>query len=294
MAAIIPLSWIFYHVADKPSIWMGRKVESVVFDTQWTLEGLNRWSTSMLASLPFLPSKSSKYILFRMAEAKRYVSRKRNLICVAGFGMLVLADMIILLVFITMKTGSSLTSTISPTLSGSSLSFKSINSSSWTSQNGWAGMNTLITLGDSWTDTAFSFSNPPTPSNPIGATPRFGVDNYWGISGTDGPNWVYGLTARFNQSALLTYNVASAGAIVDSNLITPFRESVLDMEDQVSLILSFFGNSSDEKATSLIAIMLGGVRIGIDFFLNFFCRMMLGIRIHVNYLHRLLPDRVLL
>ena len=68
------------------------------------------------------------------------------------------------------------------------------------------------------------------------------------------------MAAQYNRSSILAYNLASAGAIIDSAQIAPFRDTVQDMKAQVGTILSVFGNASvADKETTMIAIMLGGV-----------------------------------
>ncbi|KAI5795395.1 hypothetical protein DFH27DRAFT_484433, partial [Peziza echinospora] len=84
--------------------------------------------------------------------------------------------------------------------------------------------------GDSYTQTGFNLTNGspyPSASNPLGNP------NYPGWTSSNGPNWVGYLATKYNESTLLTYNLAYGGATVDSKLVTPWRDDVLSLRNQV-------------------------------------------------------------
>ena len=77
---------------------------------------------------------------------------------------------------------------------------------------GWSSINTIFAFGDSYTDTDFSPSTPPTPSNPTGAT-------YPHRNAFKSDKWITYLTTFYNNSEILTYNLARAGAVVNEEFI---------------------------------------------------------------------------
>ncbi|KAF2095286.1 hypothetical protein NA57DRAFT_79775 [Rhizodiscina lignyota] len=86
----------------------------------------------------------------------------------------------------------------------------------------------LFFFGDSYTKLGFSFSsNLPSAANPIG-NPAFPA-----TSSSGGENWVEFLTATYNRSLTLTYDIAVGGATVESSLIPPAVETV-DLGGQLS------------------------------------------------------------
>ncbi|KIH95309.1 hypothetical protein SPBR_03948 [Sporothrix brasiliensis 5110] len=94
---------------------------------------------------------------------------------------------------------------------------------------GWKGIQYAFIFGDSYTQTGFNYSITPTPSidNPLGNPP------YPGWTSSNGPNWVGFLSTKYNASRLRTYNLAYGGATVDSDIVQPYRPTVLSMKDQV-------------------------------------------------------------
>ncbi|QIW99443.1 hypothetical protein AMS68_004961 [Peltaster fructicola] len=83
----------------------------------------------------------------------------------------------------------------------------------WT---GWPNVQHAIIFGDSWSTTAFEpAEEPPRPDNPIGNPP------YPGAAACNGANWVGYFTTVFNESLVLTLNMAAGGATVDMDLIAP-------------------------------------------------------------------------
>lgn len=79
---------------------------------------------------------------------------------------------------------------------------------------GFSGLKHVFTFGDSYTTTTFDHTAEPfpTPENPLG-NPA-----YPGFTSANGANWVDYLTVGYNQSSLLTYNLAVGGASVDSTV----------------------------------------------------------------------------
>jgi phospholipase/lecithinase/hemolysin len=97
--------------------------------------------------------------------------------------------------------------------------------SSWP---GWSNIHHLFVFGDSYTQTGFNpTSTQPNPSNPFGNPP------YPGWTSSNGPNWLDFLSTTYNRSTVLTYNLASGGATVDSTLVAPYAPTVISVKDQV-------------------------------------------------------------
>jgi phospholipase/lecithinase/hemolysin len=97
-----------------------------------------------------------------------------------------------------------------------------------TSWSGWPNVRHLFVFGDSYTQTGFDpKASQPSPSNPFGNPP------YPGWTSSNGPNWLGFLTTLYNHSTILTYNLASGGATVDSALVAPYAPTVLSLKDQI-------------------------------------------------------------
>ncbi|KAI1490314.1 hypothetical protein F5X96DRAFT_679194 [Biscogniauxia mediterranea] len=97
----------------------------------------------------------------------------------------------------------------------------------WT---GWSDIKHTFIFGDSYTQTGFNYtSTAPSPSSPLGnpTSPEYG----W--TSSNGPNWVYYLTFKYNASLVQTYNFAYGGATVDADLVAPYTPTVLSLKDQV-------------------------------------------------------------
>ncbi|EPE08721.1 hypothetical protein F503_04308 [Ophiostoma piceae UAMH 11346] len=85
-----------------------------------------------------------------------------------------------------------------------------------------------IKCGDSYSQTGFNYTQTqPSKSNPLGNP------GYPGWTSSNGPNWVGYLTTKYNASSLLTYNFAYGGATVDSDLVAPYKPTVLSVKSQV-------------------------------------------------------------
>lgn len=98
-----------------------------------------------------------------------------------------------------------------------------------TEWSGFSGLKYAFVFGDSYTQTGFNFTQEPypQPGNPLGNPP------YPGYTSANGPNWIDVLTVKYNQSVLLTYNLAYGGATVDSDLVKPYEDTVLSVKQQV-------------------------------------------------------------
>jgi phospholipase/lecithinase/hemolysin len=84
------------------------------------------------------------------------------------------------------------------------------------------------TSGDSYTTTGFNTSlTQPAPGNPLG-NPA-----YPGWTAANGPNWADFLTVKYNNSLILTYNLAYGGATVDSALVAPYLPTVQSLAQQI-------------------------------------------------------------
>lgn len=99
--------------------------------------------------------------------------------------------------------------------------------SSWP---GFAGLNNIFSFGDSYTTTGFNYLGPqPTEDSPMGNPAWPGLTSAYPAA-----NWIDFLTAKYNQSSLLTYNLAVGGAVVDSDLVGPYMpELMLSLKDQI-------------------------------------------------------------
>lgn len=139
------------------------------------------------------------------------------------------------------------------------------NTSSW---SGWKNVKQLFVFGDSYTQTGFDpKANQPSASNPFGNPP------YPGWTSSNGPNWVGFLTTTYNQSNILTYNLAYGGATVDSALVTPYAPTVISMKDQVQTqYLPIYGSHPTTapwtSESSLFAFFIGINDVGNSWWLN--------------------------
>ncbi|EPS43688.1 hypothetical protein H072_2301 [Dactylellina haptotyla CBS 200.50] len=114
--------------------------------------------------------------------------------------------------------------------------------------NGFDRIKYLFVFGDSYTSTGFNMTNGsplPTPENPMGNPP------FPGWNSANGPNWVDYLTFTYNSSLLQTWNLAYGGATIDSALVTPWRDDVLSLKQQVQdLFLPYLSTPPDRSAHS--------------------------------------------
>lgn len=67
----------------------------------------------------------------------------------------------------------------------------------------------------------------PSATNPLGNP------TYPGWTSSNGPNWVDALTVKYNESLLLTYNLAYGGATINSDLVAPYLPTVSSVAEQI-------------------------------------------------------------
>lgn len=92
--------------------------------------------------------------------------------------------------------------------------------------------------GDSYTSIDFSPSGAqPNASNPIGNPAFPGVDT------DNGLNWVGYLISTLNDSLVLAYDFAVAGATVDSDIVPQYEPSVRDFVQQVTEFQNHYADS---------------------------------------------------
>lgn len=116
--------------------------------------------------------------------------------------------------------------------------------------------------GDSYTQTSFNASGTlPSIGNPLGNPP------YPNISAGGFENWVDFLTTTFNNSLVLTYNLAWGGATIDPRLVRP-NEGV-SLTDEVSSFLNKFADKPAstpwEPGNTLFSVWIGINDIGITY-----------------------------
>ncbi|KAI7504431.1 carbohydrate esterase family 16 protein [Hortaea werneckii] len=122
---------------------------------------------------------------------------------------------------------------------------------------GWSGISRMFAFGDSYSTTGFNLSlTQPSESNPLGNP------EYPGYTATNGPNWVDFLTVTYNRTLLETVNLAYGGATVDSELIAPYKPTVLSMKDQIlDEFVPMYAGSPDffewQANNTLFAIWIG-------------------------------------
>jgi len=93
---------------------------------------------------------------------------------------------------------------------------------------GWSGIKHAFIFGDSYTTTTFNVTGEqPTATNPLGNPP------YPGWTASNGPNWVDYLTVKYNESLVLTYNLAYGGATINSALVAPYLPTVSSVAEQI-------------------------------------------------------------
>ncbi|RAL07132.1 SGNH/GDSL hydrolase family protein [Aspergillus homomorphus CBS 101889] len=87
----------------------------------------------------------------------------------------------------------------------------------------------VVSFGDSYTSTTFDLTGTkPSAANPLGNPP------YPGWTSSGGTNWVSDIVAKYNNSLLLSYNLASGGATVNASLVAPYLPTVHSIIDQVA------------------------------------------------------------
>ncbi|KAF2036682.1 hypothetical protein EK21DRAFT_95917 [Setomelanomma holmii] len=150
-------------------------------------------------------------------------------------------------------------------LAATSLAAPTASTSSW---SGWKNVKQLFVFGDSYTQTGFD----PKSTQPSAANP-FGNPTYPGYTSSNGPNWVGFLTYTYNQSKILTYNLAYGGATVDSALVTPYEPTVISMKNQIQTqYLPIYGSHPSTApwtaSSSLFAFFIGINDVGNSWSLN--------------------------
>ncbi|KAG9244150.1 hypothetical protein BJ878DRAFT_84410 [Calycina marina] len=93
---------------------------------------------------------------------------------------------------------------------------------------GFSNLKNTFIFGDSYTSIGFNQTGyQPTPTNPLGNP------TYPGWTSSNGPNWIDFLTVKYNESSVLTYNLAYGGATLDSALVAPYLPVVSSVAEQV-------------------------------------------------------------
>jgi len=93
---------------------------------------------------------------------------------------------------------------------------------------GWDGIKYAFIFGDSYTTTGFNQTlTQPSEGNPLGNP------TYPGNTAANGPNWVDSLTVEYNDSLILTYNLAYGGATMDSAIVAPYLPIVRSIAEQI-------------------------------------------------------------
>jgi len=95
-------------------------------------------------------------------------------------------------------------------------------------ERGWADAKNIFAFGDSYSSTELNLNlQQPNQANPLG-NPA-----YPGYTSSNGPNWIDFLTTTYNESEVLTVNLAYGGATVDSSLVEPYLPTVLSLKQQI-------------------------------------------------------------
>ncbi|KAI0345104.1 hypothetical protein BDW22DRAFT_1325510 [Trametopsis cervina] len=120
----------------------------------------------------------------------------------------------------------------------------------------WGTTKYLFTFGDSYTTDGFNISagvNSPTP----------------GFTSSNGPNWVQLLSGTYNITDTKTFNLASGGATIDSNLVQPYLPTVLSIVNQVSQFKQYLSHKPSgaqwNSSNSLFAFWIGINDVGNSF-----------------------------
>ncbi|CAN8098146.1 unnamed protein product [Discula destructiva] len=91
---------------------------------------------------------------------------------------------------------------------------------------GFSELENVFSFGNSYTSSNFDpDGQQPTEDNPMGNPPYPGE-----TSALPAPNWIGFLTTEYNQSSLLTYNIAVGGATVR---MLPVRDGIPNLQEQV-------------------------------------------------------------
>lgn len=93
---------------------------------------------------------------------------------------------------------------------------------------GWSDLERIFTFGDSWTSSDFNtFGEQPSLANPIGNPP------FPGDVSSVGPNWVGYLTAFYNATPIMTYNLGHGAATIAREVLLPLFPMTYTFEEQV-------------------------------------------------------------
>ncbi|KAJ5080806.1 GDSL lipase/esterase [Penicillium angulare] len=121
-------------------------------------------------------------------------------------------------------------------------------------------VHSLFSFGDSYTATKFNVSGPqPSVSQPMG-NPQLGQGTT-----ANGVNWVGLLTATYNMTIVLNYNLAVNGATVNNSIVR--GESKEDLVYQVSdkFKKNYCTNSASQSQPTWISeLSLFAIWIGIN------------------------------
>jgi phospholipase/lecithinase/hemolysin len=124
----------------------------------------------------------------------------------------------------------------------------------------------FITFGDSYSQSGFNISTGPyaTPDNILGNPP------FPGWTTTDGDNWIDYLIDVYNNSVVLSYNLAYGGATTDAYLATPYEPSVLSLIDQVTEFTTYLSPPPSfaewQASNTLFGIWMGVNDVGNDWY----------------------------
>ncbi|KAI9894088.1 MAG: hypothetical protein M1814_004858 [Vezdaea aestivalis] len=132
---------------------------------------------------------------------------------------------------------------------------------------GWAEIKYF---GDSYTTTDFDINGTqPTLENPLGnpevssgfilsMSPSSHIRRTT-VQETIDPTYVNYLTTKYNASLVLTYNLASGGATIDSSLVKPYTSTTFSLQDQVQSVYQRYAAGSPPwtKDNALFVILIG-------------------------------------
>jgi phospholipase/lecithinase/hemolysin len=121
-----------------------------------------------------------------------------------------------------------------------------------------SNLHTIVSFGDSYTDTGFMSTGGtlPSPVCPLG-----NPSCYTGIAYTTGYNWLSSLTSLHNRSLTLTYNLAHGGDVLSTVLI-PGRQSVLG--NQVPQLVNLAPNITTSNPEEVLwSVFIGINDIGV-------------------------------
>lgn len=128
-----------------------------------------------------------------------------------------------------------------------------------------------FSFGDSYSQTWFNVSDPagqPNLSNAMGNPPYPGYTACGFV-----PNWIYDTTFVYNSSFVYVYNHAYGGAVISDELVTPWKEGLKHLDDQMDDFLNF--NAPQKQfypgwtgSNAIFAFFIGINDIGNSFYLD--------------------------